>query len=84
MCNPRFVYPKYRVSCCLTMSNVSLRIKQNIAELLKQNVTVTSVQVATREFLFGMYYCAVDRDVGTGNFSLMLGIGMFADMHMLP
>ena len=56
------------------MSNVSFRIKQDKAELWKQNVTVTSVAVATTKFLFGMCDCAVDHDVGTGNFSIVKGL----------
>ena len=37
-------------------------------------MTVTSVAVAATKFLFGMWDCAVDSDVGTGNFPPALGI----------
>ena len=30
---------------------------------------VTSVAVATAEFVFGMCNCTIDNDVGTGDFS---------------
>ena len=33
MYDPRFVYPKYRVSCSWSMSNVSFRTKQDKEEL---------------------------------------------------
>ena len=49
------------------MSNVSFLIKQNRAELWKQKMTITSVAVATRKFLFG-------NDVGTNDFSHILVI----------
>ena len=45
--SPRFVYPKYKVSCCWSMSIDLFRIKQNNAELWKEIVTVTSVAVVT-------------------------------------
>ena len=35
---------------------------------------VTSVAVAAAKFPFGMCDCTVDSDVGTGDFSLVLGI----------
>ena len=35
---------------------------------------MTGVAVATTKFLFGMCDCTVDIDVGTGDFSLVLGI----------
>ena len=34
---------------------------------------VISVAVATTKFIFGIYDCTVDIDVGTGDFSLLLG-----------
>ena len=37
-------------------------------------VTVTSIAVATMKFPFGKCNYAVDIDVGTGDFSLLLGI----------
>ena len=37
-------------------------------------MTVTSVAAATTKFLSGMCGCTVDSDVGTGDFSLVLGI----------
>ena len=37
-------------------------------------MTVTSVAVATTQFLFGMCNCMVNNDVGTGEFSLVRGI----------
>ena len=43
------------------MFDQGLRVKQDEAE-------------ATTEFLFVIYDCTVHSDVGTGNFSLMLGI----------
>ena len=39
-----------------------------------QNVTVTSVAVATTKFLFGMCDRTIVSDVGTGDFSLVQGI----------
>jgi len=42
-------------------------------------VTVTIVAVATTKFLFGTCDCTVDSDVGTGDFSLVLGI-----LHVSP
>ena len=39
-----------------------------------QKVTITNAAVATAKFLFGMCDCTVDIDVGTGDFSLVLGI----------
>ena len=45
------------------MFDQGLRVKQDEAE-------------ATTEFLFRIYDCTVDSDVGTGNFSLMLGISL--------
>ena len=35
-------------------------------------MTVTSVAVATKKFLFGMCDCTVHSDVGTNDFSLVL------------
>ena len=43
-------------------------------ELRKQKVTVTSVAVATTKVLFDILNCIVDSYVGTGDFSLVLGI----------
>ena len=37
-------------------------------------MTVTSVAIVTTKSLFGMCDCTVDIDVGTGDFSLVLGI----------
>ena len=37
-------------------------------------MTITSVAVATKKFLFGMCDCTVDSDVGTNDFSLVLRI----------
>ena len=37
-------------------------------------VTVVSVAVETAKFLFGISDCTVNNDVGTGDFSLVLGI----------
>ena len=54
------------------MSNVSFRIKQDKVE--KQKVRVIRVAVATMKFLFGICDCTVDTDIGTGDFSLVLGI----------
>ena len=48
--------------------------KQDRAELWKQMVTVTGVAVATTKFLFSMCDYTIDSDVGTGDFSLVLGI----------
>jgi len=39
-----------------------------------EKVTVTSVAVVTKQFLFGMCDCIVDIDVGKNNFSFVLGI----------
>ena len=39
-----------------------------------QKLTVVSFADETTKFLFGMCDCTVDSDVGTGNFSLVLGI----------
>ena len=44
-CDPRFVHPKYRASCCRSMSNVPFRIKQDKAEIRKQKETVTSFAI---------------------------------------
>ena len=41
---------------------------------IKQKVIVTSIEVAKTNFLFGMYDCTVDSDIGMGDFSLVLGI----------
>ena len=49
-------------------------MKQDIAELRKQKVTVTSVAVVTMKFPFGMCDCTVTSDLGTDDFSLMPGI----------
>ena len=38
---------------------------------MKAKVTVTSVAIATTRFLFGMYDCTVDGDIGIGSFSLV-------------
>ena len=54
------------------MSDASFRTKQDNAKIWKQNVTATSVAVATTKFLFGMCDCTVDKDVGKGGFLLML------------
>ena len=37
-------------------------------------MTVTSISFATKKFLCGMCYCTVDSNVGTGDFSPVLGI----------
>ena len=37
-------------------------------------MTFTSVAIAKTKLLFGMHDCTVDSDVGTGDFSLVLGI----------
>ena len=37
-------------------------------------MTVTGVAVAIMKFLIGICNCTVDSDVGTGSFSLVLGI----------
>ena len=50
------------------MSNVSIRIKQDKAELRKQKVTVARIVVATEKFLFGTCDCRVDSEFGTGDF----------------
>ena len=47
---------------------------QDKAELMKAKVKVNSAAFATTKFLFGMCNCTVDIDVGTGDFSLLLGI----------
>ena len=73
-CDPRFVYPQYTISCCWSMSNVSFRVKQDKAELWKQKVTVTCVAVATTKLLLGLCNCTVDRNIGTGDLKLVLGI----------
>ena len=73
-CNPRFLFPRCKVSCCWTISNASFRMKQNKAELWKQKVTVTSVAVTTTKFLLGMCNCTINSDVDTGDFSLVLRI----------
>ena len=53
-------------------------------------MTVSSFAVARAKFLFGMWGCGVDSDVGTGNFSFVLGIlhtcghgHMWSHMHGL-
>ena len=56
------------------MSNVSLKTKKDKTELWKHKMTVTSVAVATTQFLFCMCNCTVDSEVGTGDFSLVLEI----------
>ena len=56
------------------MSNFSFRIAQDKAEFRKQKVTVTNVAVATMNFLFGMCFGTFESDIGTWDFSLMLGI----------
>jgi len=58
-CDARFVYQQYKVSCCWSISNISSWIKQDKAELPKQKVTVNSVTVAKKKFLFGMCDCMV-------------------------
>jgi len=64
------------------MPVVSFRVKQDKAEIQKQKVTVTSVAVVTMKFLFGTCNCTVDSDIGTSDFSLVLGIlHMCVDMH---
>ena len=72
-CDPRLVYPTYRVFRCRSMPNVSFRIKQDEAELWKQRLTVTSVAIVTKKFIFGMCTCTVDSEASTGDFSLVLG-----------
>ena len=37
-------------------------------------MTISSVAVVTAKFLFGICDCTVKSDVGSGDFSLMLGI----------
>ena len=71
---PRFVFPKYKVFWCWTISNFLFRKKQDKAKLWKQKVTVVSVAAATTKFLFGVCDCTVDINVGTGDFSFVLGI----------
>ena len=56
------------------MSIVSFLIKQDKPANLKQKLTVTSVPVAITKSLFGMCHCTFDSDIGTGDFSLVLGI----------
>ena len=56
------------------MSNISFRIKQDIAELWKQKVIITSAAVATMKFQFGMCDRTVNSDVGTGDLLLVRGI----------
>ena len=56
------------------MSNVSFRTKKDKAELWKQKVTVTSVAVVKKRFLYGTCNFMVDSDVGTGDFLLVLVI----------
>ena len=56
------------------MSNVSLGMEQDKAELEKQKVTVTRNAVATTKFLFGICDYTVDSDTGALDFSLVLGI----------
>jgi len=46
----------------------------NRTEFRKQKVTVYSVAVATTKLLLGMCDCTIGSDVGTGNFSLLLGM----------
>ena len=53
------------------MPNISLWIKQSYDS---KRVTATSVAAGTMKFLFGICDCTVDIYVGTGNFSLVLGI----------
>ena len=60
----------YRVCCCLSMSNVSYKVKQDEAKLRKEIVTVTSVAVATRKSPFG----TVVSYVGKGDCMLVQGI----------
>ena len=55
------------------MSNASFRIRKDKAELSKQEVTVTSVTVPIAMFAFGMCDSTLASDVGTGDFSLVLG-----------
>ena len=61
------------------MPNISFRTKQDKPELRNQKVTVNTLAVVTTKFLFGMYDCMVDNDVGTGDFPLELGI-----LHVQP
>ena len=49
-------------------------IKSGRLELRKQEVTITSVAVATEKILFGTCDCTVDIEVGMGDFSFVLGI----------
>ena len=56
------------------MLSVSFRTKEGKAEWRKQKVTVTCLAVAIKKSLFGMCDCTIDSDVGTGNFSLVVGI----------
>ena len=41
---------------------------------MKENLAVNSVAVVTTRFISGMCYCTVHSDVGTGDFSGVLGI----------
>ena len=41
---------------------------------MKSKVIVTSVAVLTTQLLFAMYDCTIDSDVGTCDFSFVLGI----------
>ena len=63
-----FLYPKYRLSSCWIMSNISLRIPKDKSELWKKKDAVTNIAVATTKSLFGMWDWTVDSDVGTGSF----------------
>ena len=49
---------------------------------MKAKVTVNTVAVATTKFLFGTCHCTFDSDIGTCEFSLVLGIlHMFGHEH---
>jgi len=69
-CHWKFVYLKYSASCSWSMSNVSFRIKQNKAELWKQNVKVTSVADVTPQFLLYSCYNKVHMQSKDGNNTL--------------
>ena len=62
------------------MSKVSFWTKQDKIELRKPKVTVTSVAVAKTNCLFGMCDYTVNSDIGTCDFSLVLGIFTCVDM----